>query len=317
MNANVMTAFGGPEVLEYQTFPTPQPGPGQVLIKIHACSVNPVDWRIRKGELKMFVRDRPPILLGADISGEIAGLGPGATRLKVGDLVWARLPGDVGGYAEYIALQEDIVSLRPKGLSAIEAAAVPAGATTALQALRDITQLKSGHRVLINGASGGVGLFAIQLAQAFGAKVTAVCGANGIELVKAFGVDDVLDYQVTDFMNTGRKWDVIFDVSATRHFGDVQEALEEHGQYVTTIRNTGDLVAPVLNPLRSKKGHYIIVKSSASDLDMVRALFDGGRLKVVIDKVFPLARAGEAQSYIETGKQKGKVVLDCTAGAGR
>lgn len=313
MNANVMTAFGGPEVLEYQEWPTPTPGPGQVLIKIHACSVNPVDWRIRKGELKMFVRERPPMLLGADISGEIAAAGPGATRLAVGDLVWVKLPGDVGGYAEYISVAEEIVSLRPKGLSAIEAAAVPAGATTALQALRDITQLKSGHKVLINGASGGVGLFAVQLAQAFGAKVTAVCGERGVDLVKRFGVNDVLDYKVTDFTRLGRKWDVIFDVSASRHFNTCQESLEDHGQYVTTIGSMGDMVAPMMNPLRSKKGHYIVVKSAAADLDLVRALFDGGRLKVVVDKVFPLARAGEAQSYIESGKQLGKVVLDCGA----
>jgi NADPH:quinone reductase-like Zn-dependent oxidoreductase len=121
------------------------------------------------------------------------------------------------------------------------------------------------------------------------------------------------DYKVTDFVKLGRKWHVIFDVSATRHFNECHEALEDHGHYVTTIGSTGDMVAPVLNPLRSKKGHFIIVKSSASDLDEVRALFDGGRLKVVVDKVFPLAHAGEAQSYIESGKQRGKVVLDCTA----
>jgi NADPH:quinone reductase-like Zn-dependent oxidoreductase len=313
MNATVMTGYGGPEVLTYQTWPTPQPGPGQVLIRIHACSVNPVDWRIRKGELKLFVRERPPFLLGADISGEIAGLGDGATRLKVGDLVWVKLPGDIGGYAEYIAVPEEIVSIRPSGLSALEAAAVPAGATTALQALRDVAQLKSGQRVLINGASGGVGLFAVQLATILGAHVTAICGANGLDLVKSVGAAEAHDYKVTDFMKLGRKWHIIFDVSATRHFNDCHEALEDYGHYVTTIGSTGDMVAPMLNPLRSKKGHFIIVKSSASDLDEVRALFDGGRLKVVVDRVFPLAHAGEAQRYIESGKKNGKVVLDCTA----
>ena len=313
MNANVMTDFGGPEVLQIQTWPMPEAGPGQVLIKIHACSVNPVDWRIRKGEMKMVVRERPPMILGADISGEVAACGPGATRLAVGDLVWVKLPGDVGGYSQYISLPEGIVSLRPRGLTAVEAAAVPAGATTALQALRDIAQMKSGHRVLINGASGGVGLFAVQLARALGARVTAVCGASGIELVKSFGVDDVLDYKTSDFTKLGRKWDIIFDVSATRHFADCQEALEDHGHYVTTIRSTSDMVAPVLNPVRSKKAHFVIVKSSASDLDQVRALFDARALRVVVDKVFPLAEAGAAQAYIESGKQKGKVVLDCAA----
>ena len=129
--------------------------------------------------------------------------------------------------------------------------------------------------------------------------------------MKSFGIDDVLDYKTTDFATLGRKWNIIFDVSATRHFADCHEALEEHGHYVTTIGSTGDMMSPVLNPVRSKKSHYVLVKSSAADLDQVRALIDAGGLKAVVDKVYPLAEAGAAQTYIQSGKQKGKVVLRC------
>ena len=183
MKAMVLTEFGDAGVLKQQDWPTPKAGPGQVLLKIHACSVNPIDYKIRKGAAKSFVRVKPPMIIGADVSGEIVELGAGSSRFKVGDLVYAKLPGDLGGYAEFIALDESIVGLRPKNLTALEAAGVPAGATTALQAMRDKGKLKAGQRVLINGASGGVGLFAVQLAHQMGAHVTAVCGEAGFSLV--------------------------------------------------------------------------------------------------------------------------------------
>ena len=309
MNATIMTGFGDAAVLEYQPWPTPEPKAGQVLIKVHACSVNPIDWRIRKGEMKMIIRSRPPMILGADVAGEVAKVGAGATRLKVGDLVYVKLPGDIGGYAEYVTVPEEIVALRPTALSAVEAAAVPACASTALQALRDVAGLKSGQRVLVNGASGGVGLFAVQLARAFGAKVTAVCGPSAFALVKSLGVEEVIDYQQTDFTKMGAKWDVIFDVSATRSFKECHEALEDHGVYVTTIKGGADMVMPLLNPLRSKKGRYVMVKSSAADLDEVRALIDGGKVKTFVDRVFPLQQAADAHRYLETGRPRGKVVL--------
>jgi NADPH:quinone reductase-like Zn-dependent oxidoreductase len=313
MNAMVITGYGGPEVLDFRSWPTPEPAAGQVLIKVHACSVNVIDSKIRKGEAKMYVRTKPPKILGADLSGEIAQLGPAASRFKVGDKVYAKLPGDEGAYAEYVTLPEDIVALRPSNLSATEAAAVPAGATTALQALRDVAGLKAGQQVLINGASGGVGLFAVQIARQLGAVVTAVCGEAGAALVKELGAAEVIDYKKTDFTKLGKRWHVIFDVSATRSLGQCKSALEEGGVYVTTIAGMGDMIMPAFNFLRSKKGKVILVKPAASDLDYLRSLFEGGKLKVVVDKVFPLKDAAQAQQYAEKGRSRGKVVLDVAA----
>ena len=313
MQAMVMTAFGDRTVLAYQPWPTPEPGPGQVLIRIHACSVNPIDWRIRKGEVKMFVRTRPPMILGADVSGEIARLGPGVTRFAIGDLVYVKLPGDIGGYAEYAVAAETIVARRPANLTAVEAAAIPACATTALQALRDVAGLKAGQRVLVNGASGGVGLFAIQLARVLGATVSAVCSPSAAALVTRLGADEVIDYQQTDFTRIGQRWNVVFDVSATRSLRQCRRAMERGGVYVTTISSMGDLLMPIFNPLRSRKGRFVIVKSSGADLDYLRGLMEAGTILPVIDRVFPLAQAADAQQYLETGKPRGKVVLTVAA----
>jgi NADPH:quinone reductase-like Zn-dependent oxidoreductase len=289
---------------------TPKPKPGQLLIKVHACSVNPIDWRIRKGEAKMFVRARPPMILGADISGEVAEQGPGAVRFKVGEPVFVKLPGDIGGYAEYVAVPEGIVARRPANLSAVEAAGVPACATTALQALRDVAGLKPGQRVLVNGASGGVGLFAVQLARVLGASVTAVCSESAFELVTRMGADEVIDYKKSDFTKLGRRWNVIFDVSATRKLKECRQAMERSGVYVTTISSGSDMLLPLLNPLRSRKGRFVIVKASGRDLDYLRTLIESGKVKAVVDRVFPLKQAADAQQYIETGRPRGKIVLN-------
>ena len=313
MNAVVMTAFGGPEVLRYGPWNKPTAAANHVVIKVHATSVNPIDWRIRKGEAKMWVRDRPPMILGADVAGEIAECGEGATRFPIGALVYAKLRGDVGGYQEYVSVPESAVALRPSGLSAIEAAALPAGAMTALQALRDVGELKAGQSVLINGASGGVGLFAVQIARVLGAHPTAVCSASATDLVKRMGADDVIDYHSTDFTKLGRRWDVIFDVSATRSLAQCRAALSPKGIYITTISGMGDMLMPLLNPIRSRKGRFVLVNADGNDLDKVRALVDEKKLVPVIDKVFPLAEAAAAQTYAEENRPRGKVVLSVAA----
>jgi NADPH:quinone reductase-like Zn-dependent oxidoreductase len=308
-----MTGFGDTKVLQYKEWPTPRPGQGQISIRVHACSVNPIDWRIRKGEVKMFVRSRPPMILGADVAGEVAALGDGVSRFHIGDLVFAKLPGDIGGYAEYVTLSETIAAARPANLSAVEAACVPAGALTALQALRDVAEVEPGQRVLINGASGGVGLFAVQLARELGAVVTAVCGEAAFPLVTSLGAAEVIDYRQQDFTRLGKRWDVIFDVSATRSLRKCRPAMASEGVYVTTISSFGDILMPLFNFMRSRKGRYIIVKTSGNDLEYVRALIERGRLKPVVDRVFPLVQAAEAQRYLETGRPKGKIVLEVAA----
>jgi NADPH:quinone reductase-like Zn-dependent oxidoreductase len=314
MHAMVMTSFGDIDVLRYQEWPTPAPRDQQLLIKVHACSVNPIDWRIRKGEMKLFMRARPPLILGADIAGEVAQLGPGARQFTVGDAVYVKLPNDIGGYAEYVAVPEAIVARRPANLSATQAAGIPAGAMTALQALRDVARLERGQRVLVNGASGGVGLFAVQLARELGATVTAVCSPSAAALVTRLGAAEVIDYRQSDFTQLGRRWQVIFDVAAARSLGQCRRALEPGGVYVTTISSSRDMIMPLFNPLRSRKGRFVLVKAAATDLDYLRGLVEGGRLEPIVDKVFPLARAADAQHYIETGKPRGKVILDIAAG---
>jgi NADPH:quinone reductase-like Zn-dependent oxidoreductase len=310
MKTIVMTAFGDSDVLRLEERSRPLPARGQVLIRVEAIGVNPVDWRVRKGQLKEFVRQKPPLVLGAEIAGEIVELGADVQRFQVGDKVFAKLPGDIGGYAELLALDEKVVATRPANLNAIEAAAVPVGATTALQAIRDRAHLKPGQRILINGASGGVGLYAVQLARELGGVVTAVCSADAFPLVREMGAAEVIDYKSDDFTKLGKTWHVIFDVAATRKFGDCRRALEPGGVYVTTISGFGDILMPILNPFRSRKGRFIIVKCSQADLDYSRQLVESGKLRPVVEKVFPLVSAAEAQTYQETRRPKGKVILE-------
>jgi NADPH:quinone reductase-like Zn-dependent oxidoreductase len=280
-----------------------------VLIKMEAASVNPIDWRIRKGEMKLMIRSRFPITLGAEVSGEIAELGSGTSRFKLGDKVLSLVPGDIGGLAEYVCVPEGAASLRPQSLDAIQAASVPVGAMTALQSLRDKGGLKSGQRVLINGASGGVGLFAVQIARELGAVVTAVCSDSKFQAVQDAGATEVIDYKKSDFTTLGKRWDLIFDAAASRKFADCRKALEPSGVYVTTIGSGADMVMPWLNPLRSQKGRFIIVKPRSADLDFIVELLAAGKLKPSVGRVFPMAELAEAQRLGESGKASGKIVI--------
>lgn len=309
MKALVIRKYGGTEVLEQVDLPTPKVGPGRILIKVEAASVNPIDWRIRKGEMKFFVRAKFPITLGAEVSGEIAELGSGTSRFKVGDKVFSLVPGDIGGFAEYVCVPEEAAAARPKTLDAVQAASVPVGAITALQSLRDQGELRAGQRVLVNGASGGVGMFAVQLAKELGAVVTAVCSEAKFEMVRSAGATETIDYKKSDFTTLGRRWDLIFDSSATRKFSDCRKALEPHGIYVTTIGRGSDMIMPAFNALRAQKGRFIIAKPSSSDLDTIRGLLDAGKLKTVVGHVFPMAQMAQAQDLSESGKSSGKIVI--------
>jgi NADPH:quinone reductase-like Zn-dependent oxidoreductase len=313
MKAVVMTGYGGPEVLRVQELPTPVPGRGQVLVRVHAAGVNPIDWRVRKGTLKEFVRIKPPLVLGAEVAGEVAAVGPGVARLKAGQRVYSKLPGDIGGYAEYVVVREDQAAPCPANLTPVQSASVPVGALTSLQSLRDKGELRPGQSVLVNGASGGVGMYAVQLALALGAKVTAVCSAANIPFVRELGAAETLDYKHTDFTRLGRRWNVIFDVSATRKLSECRASLEPGGAYITTISSFGDLLMPLWNPFRSRKGRFIIVKPSVSDLEFARGLIEAGTLRPAVERVFPLDEAGEAQTLLENERPRGKVVLEIAA----
>jgi len=249
------------------------------------------------------------MILGVDLAGEISALGEGARRFRVGDPVYAMTPGDLGANAEFIALPEALVAAKPAGLTFEEAASVPSSALTALQALRDKGHLAVGQEVLVNGASGGVGIFAVQLAKALGARVTAVCEAANAELVRGLGADAVLDYRATDFTVGAGRYDVVFDCTGNRSFGDCRRVLSKGGTYVSTLAAPALFLRAALSTFSSRKAKAIIVRSNGEDLEFVRKLIDEGRVKTVIDRTIPLSRIGEAHAYSETGRARGKIVL--------
>lgn len=309
MNAVVIRSYGGIEVIEHADLEVPRASPGHVVVRVEAAAVNPIDWKIRKGEMKMMIRLPFPITLGGEYAGVVTEVGPEVTRFRVGDAVWGMHPSEVGAFAEFIRAPESALGLRPSTLDAREAASLTVGAVTALQSLRDKGELKAGQRLLVNGASGSVGLCAVQIGVALGAHVTAVCSESKFDLVRQAGAADCIDYKRQDFATLGQKWNVIFDAAATRHFGDCHDALEAHGHYVTTISSGGDMLSPLLNPLRSQKSHFIFMKPNAADIDRVRELVEKGQLKPNVGPVFPLSKVAEAQALAEAGKATGKVII--------
>lgn len=309
MKAAFIEGYGGHEVLRVAELDKPTPRDGEVLVRVRAASVNPIDWKIRSGSMKLFMRKSFPLVLGADLSGEVAEVRPGS-RFKVGEAVMALLPGDVGAFAEYVSVPEHVASLAPKTTTFEEAASLPATAQTALQALRDLGGLQPGGSVVVNGASGGVGVFGVQLAKILGAKVTAVCSEANAGFVRELGADEVVDYRKADFTTLGVRHDVVFDAVSNRTFADCQRALGPKGVYVATMPSASLILRQVfLNAVSSQKAKGVVVKSKVEDLQYLAGLIDEKRLRTVIAKVFPLAEIAEAQKLSESGRVRGKIVL--------
>jgi NADPH:quinone reductase-like Zn-dependent oxidoreductase len=310
MKAVLIRRYGGPEVVEFTDTETPKPGPGQVLVRIRASSVNPIDWKIRTGALKMFIRHPFPMILGVDLAGEVSALGDGANKLAVGDQVYAMSSDDLGANAEYMAIAESLVVKKPSNLTVEEAASVPAVALTALQGLRDKCHLQAGQDVLVNGASGGVGIFAVQLAKVLGAaKITGVCSAGNADFVRGLGADEVIDYRAVDFTAQAARYHVVYDCVGTRTYWECRKVLHRGGSYLTTMASPGAFLWVALTALASRKARAIIVKSNGADLDYLRKLIEEGRVKTVVDRTFPMAEVKEAHAFSQTGRAKGKIVL--------
>jgi NADPH:quinone reductase-like Zn-dependent oxidoreductase len=287
----------------------PAPGPGEVLIRVRASSVNPIDWRIRNGDLRFFIRHPWPIILGVDLAGEVSAVGAAVTRLAVGDPVFAMSPNDLGAHAELVALPEALVVRKPAALSMEEAASVPAVALTALQGLRDKARLQPGQDLLVNGASGGVGMFAVQLGKVLGARVTGVSSAGNAAFVRGLGADEVIDYGVTDFATAGRRYHVVYDCVGNRRFGQVRGALHRGGVYVSTAGSPGLFLASALSRLGSRRARPIIVRSSGEDLAMIADLLARGAIRTVLDGTFPFAAVSDAHRRSQSGRARGKIVL--------
>ncbi|MBE9182009.1 NAD(P)-dependent alcohol dehydrogenase [Oculatella sp. LEGE 06141] len=311
MKAVIFNRYGAAAELQYTTIEQPQIQPDQMLIKVYATSVNPVDWKIRKGMLKLVTGNRFPQTLGFDVSGEVVKLGDRVRLFQLGDAVYARLnqlPGTA--YAEYVAVSESVAAAKPKNMTHTEAAAVPLAALTALQALRNQGQLQANQQVLINGASGGVGTYAVQIAKALDAEVTAVCSSKNVELVQSLGSDRVIDYTQQDITQDSSQYDVIFDAVGKQSFSACKPLLKPNGIYVTTLP-TPELFLQIglTSFLPGKKAKFILVQSSGSDLDYLKDLIETGKVRSVIDRTFPLAEAAAAHTYSESDRTSGKIVL--------
>jgi NADPH:quinone reductase-like Zn-dependent oxidoreductase len=305
--------YGGPEVLEAGEVDRPTPAAGQVLVRVEASSVNPIDWKKASGAYKLLMPARFPAVPGFDIAGTVAALGPGVRDFRVGDRVHARI-GDSAGRAsaEFAVAGLDVVTRMPDAMSMGDAAALPLAGMTALQGLRDVGALPlegAAARVLVVGASGGVGHFAVQLARGAGAQVTGVCSARNAELVRGLGAGAVIDYAQPGAFRGQSGFDLVLDCVAS----DPSRWLplvRDGGRYVSTVPGPAVLLRRAFNAI-SKKGVYpVLLKSRAVDLALLDAWFEAGRLRIVIDSRFPLAKLGEAWARSLTGRAAGKVVVE-------
>lgn len=320
MKAIVCTTYGSPDVLELKEVEKPVPKDNEVLVMVHAASVNAFDWHMLRGE--PFVARlagglfRPKhTILGEDIAGTVEAVGRNARQFKPGDEVF----GDIaacgsGGFAEFVCAREDALAPKPANMSFAEAAAVPMAAVTALQGLRDRGKIAKGKRVLVNGAAGGVGTFAVQLAKCLGAEVIAVCSTRNLEQARSLGADKVIDYAKEDFTRGGERYDLILGANGDRSLVDYRRALVPGGIYVMTGGSNRQIFSALfLGPLLSlgtgKKLGAMTARTSRKDLVFVKELIEAGKVKAVIDRRYLLAEVAEAIRYLEEGHARGKVVI--------
>jgi NADPH:quinone reductase-like Zn-dependent oxidoreductase len=316
MKAIVIDGYGGPDRLVLHERPDPRPGAGELLVKVHAAGVNPVDWKIRRGDLRLFLWISFPYTPGGDVAGDVVEVGAGVSRFKPGDAVVAFV--DLkhgGGYSELAVVKESAAALKPASLSFAEAASLPIAACTALQSLRDHGKLREGGFALINGGAGGVGHFAVQIAKALGATSSATCGPANVEFVRSLGADRVIDYSREDFIHGADRYDTVFDAVAMSTFGVCRQVLKPGGTYVSTLPSPsvflwGPLqgVASLLGP--AKQAKFIVVKTVGADLEFLGQLADSGRLRPALSRTFPLELACEAQRASQEGHTRGKIVLN-------
>jgi NADPH:quinone reductase-like Zn-dependent oxidoreductase len=318
MKAIVRPVYGPPEVLEYIDVPTPSPADDQVLIKLHAASVNPLDRYLLSGAPWNRIpgmRTKPKFkVLGCDIAGRVEAVGRSVRHFKVGDDVFGVTGFAGNGFAEYVCAPEEKLVLKPAALSFEAAAATPIAAITALQALRDKGGLQPGYKVLVEGASGGVGTFAVQIAKALGAEVTAVCSPRNLEIARRIGADEVIDYTTTDFTRNGRRYDLIVAANAHHsifHYGRILTAdgvLVVVGGALPRILQAVSL-GPVLSSIGRRKTRFFVANVNHTDMNYLKHLLETGKITPVIDREYPLSQAADAMRYLAEGHAKGKIVL--------
>jgi NADPH:quinone reductase-like Zn-dependent oxidoreductase len=317
MKAAVYYRYGSPDVLELGEVEKPVPKDDEVLIKVDAASVNPLDWHFMRGT-PLFLRTMSGLLrpkhriLGVDLAGRIEAVGRNVTQFQPGNEVFGA--SKFGALAEYVCTTEERLAPKPTTMTFEQAAAVPAAAITALQALRDHGKIQPEQKVLINGASGGVGTFAVQIAKSFGAEVTGVCSTRNVEMVRSIGADTVIDYTREDFTRNGQHYDLILDTAAYRSISDYNRILGPKGIYVMVGGDSVRMFQTVLlGPWNSLMGNrkigFMIAKIDQKDLLFMKDLLEAGKVRPVIDRRYSLAEAAKALGYLEEGHAQGKVVV--------
>lgn len=330
MKAIVQKGYGGPEGLRLRDVPEPVPAENEVLVRVHAAAVNARDWHIMRGNpylarlaAEAFGLRRPKYQVrGSDFAGRVEAVGPAVTRFQPGDEVYGDLREGDGAFAEYLCAEEGKVAHKPANLGFAEAAAVPLAATTALVGLRDAAQLRSGQQLLINGASGGVGTFAVQIAKALGAEVTAVCSTRNVDLVSKLGADHVIDYTRDDFTRDAQRYDVVFDLVANRSLGDLRRALRPAGALVLSGGGTSSPRPKLAGPMgltmramatarfsRQRLLPLLDMPPSAECLATLREMIDAGLVAPVIDRSYDLSEVPAAIRYLEVEHARAKVVI--------
>jgi len=323
MKAITQHRYGGLETLEYETVARPVAAKDEVLIRVQGASINAADWLLMRGEPFVarlaFGLRRPKVSTrGRDVAGVIEAVGGNVRRFSVGDEVYAEV--DAGSFADYTVAQEKRLAHKPSRLSFAEAAAVPIAATTALQGVRDVAKIKPDDTVLINGASGGVGSFAVQLAKAYGAEVTGVCSTANLEFVRSLGADHVIDYTVEDFTTGEARYDVVIDLVANRSLAECRRALTRHGTLVLASGNGGRVLGPIRRMLAAVLLGMFVTQNlrpltavaSGADLEALRKLIEAGTITPAVDRSYPLAETPEAIRYFVEEHVKGKITITVT-----
>ena len=328
MKAIVQDRYGAPDVLEFTTVDTPVAGDGEVLVQVCAASVNAYDWHFMRGDPYLArlitglggLRGPGTKIRGRDFAGRVVATGKGVTGFSPGDEVYGDTFHRSGTFAEYVCAPADQVAHKPKNLTFEQAAAMPLAANTALMGLRDVAKIEAGQRILLNGASGGVGTFAVQIARKYGAEVTAVCSTRNVELVRELGADHVVDYTREDFARRGQRYDVVFDLVANRSLTALRRAVTPRGTLILSGGGTsegGSLVGPMglvirsrlLAPFVRQRVMLLSETPSSENLVALRELVESGTVTPVIDRTYPLSETAAAIRYVEVEHARAKVVI--------
>lgn len=311
MKAVVYRKYGNPDVLELADIPQPKIKADEVLVEVHAAALNPIDCEIRKGRARIATGNKFPRIPGSDFSGKIVEKGASVQAFEIGQEVYGMSKTLKGGaYAEFIAIKATEIGLKPVGLNFKEAASLPLAALTALQGMRDLASLKAGQKVFLHGASGGVGVYAIQIAKALGARITATCSYRNLDRLKALGADEVIDYTKGNILHNEARFHLFYDIYGNQSFLKTKHLLTSAGSYVSTIPSPQNFFLEFLSFLSRKKAKVVIVKSLTKDLDVLGEMVERGQLKSIIDKEYSMEEAGKAQEYQESRRAKGKILLE-------